>query len=222
VSGAGRDPWTAHAREEAELALAEAADEPLGRLMVSLACSYANPVQERMVWSGPLYSGSQVGRGAIPIGSAWTSGPRMGYPTLELDRLARAAAVVARVPDITRIAIAARRYFQAITERVRPADSLIDYAIAIEAITQTSHGKKQRDRLIDLIGAGVPELAVDIAADFKLVKDTRNDIVHSNGRPTNVAGIASVARRLVDHAITSAVREDVVAATKESGDQTAV
>jgi hypothetical protein len=39
VGGAGRDPWTADAREQAELALAEAADEPLGRLMVSLACS---------------------------------------------------------------------------------------------------------------------------------------------------------------------------------------
>jgi len=222
VGGAGRDPWTADAPEHAELALAEAADEPLGRLIVALACSYANPVQERMVWSGPLYSGSQAGRGAIPIGSAWTNGPLMGYPTLELDRLAQAAAVVARVRDITRIAIAARRYFQAITERVRPADSLIDYAIAIEAITQTSHGTKQRDRLIELIGAGVSELGIDNAADFKLVKDTRNDIVHSRGRPTNVAGIASVARRLVDHAIRSAVREDVAAATRGSGDQPAI
>ena len=78
---------------------------------------------------------------------------------------------MARVPDVTRIAIAARRYFQAITERVRPADSLIDYAIAIEAITQTSNGKKQRDRVVRLIGAGVPELGVDNAADFKLVKE---------------------------------------------------
>jgi hypothetical protein len=219
MGGAGRDPWTAETREQAELALAEAADEPLGRLMVSLACSYANPVQERMVWIGPLYSGSQVGRGAIPIGSAWTRAPPMGYPTLEQGRLAQAAAVVARVPDITRIAIAARRYFQAITERVRPADSLIDYVIAIEAITQTSHGIKQRDSLVELIGAGVPELGVDNAADFKLVKDTRNDIVHSLGRPTNVPGVASVARRLVDHAITSAVREDVIAATKGPRDQ---
>jgi hypothetical protein len=111
VGSAGRDPWTADAREQAELALAEAADEPLGRLMVSLACSYANPVQERMVWIGPLYAGSQVGHGATPIGSAWTGGPRVRYPTLELDRLFRAATVVARVQDITRIAIAARRYF---------------------------------------------------------------------------------------------------------------
>jgi len=221
VGWAGLDPWTADAREHAERALAEAADEPLGRLMVSLACSYANPVQERMVWIGLLYSGSQVGGGAIPIGSAWTSGPAMGYPTLELDRLAQAAAVVARVPDITRIAIAARRYFQAITERVRPADSLIDYVIAIEAITQTSHGGVQRDRLVGLIGPGVPELRVDNAADFKLVKDTRNAIVHSRGRPTNVAGVASVARRLVDHAISSAVREDVAAAVDGPGDQSA-
>jgi hypothetical protein len=85
VGCAGRDPWTADAREQAELALTEAADEPLGRLMVSLACSYANPVQEHIVWIGALYSGSQAGHGAIPIGSAWTSAPRMGYPTLELD-----------------------------------------------------------------------------------------------------------------------------------------
>jgi len=46
--------------------------------MVSLACSYANPVQERMVWIGALYSGSQVGHGAIPISSAWTSAHRIG------------------------------------------------------------------------------------------------------------------------------------------------
>lgn len=222
IGAAGRDPWTADAREQAELALAEAADEPLARLMVSLACSYANPVQERLVWVGAVYSGSQVGRAAIPIGSGFTSAPRMGYPILELDRLAQAAGVVARVPDITRIAIAARRYFQAITERIRPADSLIDYAIAIEAITKTSQGKQQRDRLVRLIGGGVPELGVDNAADFKLVKDTRNAIVHSLGRPTNVAGVASVARRLVDHAITSAVREDVAAATRRLGDQPSV
>ena len=218
VSGAGRDPWTADAREQAELALAEAADQPLDRLMVSLACSYANPVQERILWIGPLYSGSQVGRDAVPIGSAWTHSGGMRYPPLELDRLAQAAAVVAEVADITRIAIAARRYFQAITERVRPADSLIDYAIAIEAITQTSSGKQQADRLVELIGPGVPALGVDNAADFKLVKDTRNAIVHSHGRPANVAGVASVARRLVDHAITSAVREDVAGA-RMSGDQ---
>src|SRR5262249_18309600 len=110
---------------------------------------------------------------------------------------------------------------QAITERVRPADSLIDYAIAIEAITRTSQGTKQRDGLVGLIGAGVPELRVDNAADFNLVKDTRNDIVHSRGRPTNVAGVASVARRLVDHAITSAVREEVVATKNGPGDQPA-
>lgn len=215
------DPWTAEARDQAELALAEAADELLDRLMVALACSYANPVQERIVWIGPLYSGSQTGSGAIPIGSAWASASGMGYPALELDRLTQAASVVARVPDTTRIAIAARRYFQAITERVRPADSLIDCAIAIEAITQTSHANKQRDRLVRLIGAGVPELGIDNAADFKLVKDTRNEIVHSRGRPSNVAGVASVARRLVDHAITSAVREDVAAATHRPEDQPA-
>jgi hypothetical protein len=213
MSAAGRDPWTTESREQAELALAEAADGPLGRLMVTLACCYANPVQERIVWIGPLYSSSQVGRDPVPIGSAWTSGPRFGYPALQLDRLSETAVVVAKVPDIARIAIAARRYFQAITERVRPADSLIDYVIAIEAITRTSNGKKQRDRLIALIGAGVPELGVDNAADFELVKDTRNDIVHSRRRPVNVAGVASVARRLVNHAITSAVRESVAAAT---------
>jgi hypothetical protein len=82
---------------------------------------------------------------------------------------------VAGVPHITRIVIAARRCFQAITERVRPADSLIDYAIAIaiEAITQTSNGKKRQDRLVRLIGAGVRELGVDNSADFQLVRDTR-------------------------------------------------
>lgn len=215
----GCDPWTADAREQAELALVEATEGPLGRLVVSLACSYANPVQERMVWVGPLYSGGQVGRDPVPVGSAWVSGSRFGYPALELNRLTEAAGVVAKVPDIARIAIAARRYFQAITERVRPADSLIDYVIAIEAITRTSKGTKQRDRLITLIGAGVPELGVDNAADFKLVKDTRNDIVHSRRRPANVAGVASVARRLVDHAITSAVRESAAATTTEPAGQ---
>jgi hypothetical protein len=39
VGALGRDPWTADAREQAEVVLAEAADEPLGRLMLSLACS---------------------------------------------------------------------------------------------------------------------------------------------------------------------------------------
>jgi hypothetical protein len=211
VVGVNARPWTASEFEDKDGVFRELVEEPLGRLMVSLALGYANPVQERVFWLAPLYSDSRVSRDAIPIGPAWSGSLRHRYPKLEVDRLCRDAEIVACAPDVSRLALAAQRYFQAIAERIRPADKLIDYVIAIEAITRTSDGKEQCERLVALIGDGIPDSGVDNRADFKLVKDTRNDIVHGKRPPRNVASIANVAQRLVDHAITAAVRKDVAA-----------
>jgi hypothetical protein len=67
-----------------------------------------------------------------------------GYPELDIGRLKSNAEFVAEVQDVSAIAIGARRYFMAISERARPADKLIDLVTAIEALTDASDLKTQK------------------------------------------------------------------------------
>ena len=135
----------------------EAINEPLDRLMVALAVSYANPIQEHVAHVGALYAGGLVGRNPLPIGAALINPPPDGYPEVDIERLKRNAEIVARVRDVKPIAVAARRYFMAISERARPGDKLIDLVIAIEALTDESNLEPQRTRLVQLVGGGVLE-----------------------------------------------------------------
>ena len=177
IGDPNNDPWTNDDRDRHAVATDEAINEPLDRLMVALAVSYANPIQEHLVWIGPLYNGSRVGRNPLPVGAALIDPPPGGYPELDIERLKQNAGLVARVPDVTPTAVAARRYFMAISERARPADKLIDLVIAIEALTDESRLEGQKTRLVQLLGGGVLS-DQKIREDFALIKFARNDIVH--------------------------------------------
>jgi hypothetical protein len=173
--------------------------------MVALAVSYANPIQEHLAYVGPLYAGGSIGRNPLPIGAALINAPPGGYPQLDLARLKRNAEVVALVPNIAPIAIAARRYFMAISERAWAADKLIDLAIAIEALTDKSALKPQTRRLVQLLTGGVLS-DQKIRNDFRLVKEARNDIVHKGNIAPNADSLAGMARVYVDLAIHAAPR----------------
>ena len=120
--------------------------------------------------------------------------------------------LVAQVRDVKPIAIAARRYFMAISERARPADKLIDLVIAIEALTDESNLEPQRQRLVQLLGGGEVLSDQKIRQDFTLVKQARNEIVHEGKIGPNVASLAGIARMYVDVAIQAVVREAIQAA----------
>lgn len=112
------------------------------------------------------------------------------------------------------IAVAARRYFMAISERARPADKLIDLVIAIEALTDESDLEPQRKRLVQLLTGGV--LADQkIRDDFTLIKYARNDIVHRGRIAPNADSLGGVARMYVDLAIHARVHEAIRSAADQ-------
>lgn len=211
VADTNNHPWTDPERDRHAAATDEAINEPLDRLMVALAVSYANPIQEHLTWVGALYVGDSIGSNPLPIGAALINSPPDGYPELDLERLKRSAELVARVPNVKPIAVAARRYFMAISERARPADKLIDLVIAIEALTDESELEPQRKRLVQLVAGGVLS-DQKVRDDFTLVKYARNDIVHEGNIAPNVDNLAGIARMYVDLAIQAAVREAIQAA----------
>lgn len=199
--------WSREERDRHAAATDEAINEPLDRLILSLAVSYANPIQEHLASVGALYAGGSVGRNPLPIGAALSDPPPGGYPELDMKRLKRSAEVVARVQDVKPIAIAARRYFMAISERSRPADKLIDLVIAVEALTDASGLQRQTRRLVELVGGGAVLSDQTIRDDFRLIKHARNDIVHKGKIAPNTDSLAGIARMYVDLAIQASVRE---------------
>lgn len=81
------DPWTDEERERHAASTDEATNQPLDRLMVALALSYANPIQEHLAFVGALYAGGAVGRDPLPVGASLINAPPGGYPKLDIDRL---------------------------------------------------------------------------------------------------------------------------------------
>ena len=125
-----------------------------------------------------------------------------------MAELQQVAEVVAQLKDPQRIVVAARRYFQASAQRSRPADALVDFATAIEALAGTSDGKKQAKWLVELLGPD-PAWAHRVETDFKELKDARNKILHDGVIPPGARALVAWTRALVEHAITAAVRRDV-------------
>ena len=193
-------PWSPERQEELIADLRDRIDESLGRMIVTLALTVGGPVQEYVTTLTPRYVESTVGRDPQPLGPVWALRVPEDQHDVDVDRLRRAATAVSRVSDCRRLAVAARRYFQAGAERTKPADQIVDYAVAIEAITGQSHGRAQADALAALLGDGIRER-------FKDLKDARNSILHHGVIPANVTRIVGTSRMLVDHAITSAIRE---------------
>ena len=218
IGDTNNHPWTNDDRDRAAAAEDEAINDPLDRLMVSLAVSHANPIEEHLAYVGALYAGGSLGRNPLPIGFALLNPPPGGYPELDIERLKRNAEIVARVRDVKPIAVAARRYFMAISERARPADKLIDLVIAIEALTDESHLEPQRKRLVQLLTGGVLG-DQKIRDDFTLIKYARNDIVHKGKIAPNADSLAGIARMYVDLAIHARVREAVQASARPTTPQ---
>ena len=193
-------PWSPERQEELIADLRDRIDESLGRMIVTLALTVGGPIQEYVTTLTPRYVDSTVGRDPQPLGPFWALRDPEDHHDVDVDRLRRGATAVTRVSDCRRLAVAARRYFQAGAERTKPADQIVDYAVAIEAITGQWRGRAQADELAALLGDGIRE-------PFKDLKDARNSILHHGVIPANITRIVGTSRMLVDHAITSAVRE---------------
>ncbi len=81
------------------------------------------------------------------------------------------------------------------TERVRPADQVIDYAIAIESMTKKRSGADQGKELARLIAD--PADAPSVEECRIAFRETRRQIVHDGVVPADVREPAALGEDLV-------------------------
>ena len=110
--------WTVEEHEQLAADLADLVDESLGRMIVALALTHGGPIQEHLTTFGPRYMDSNVGRDPVPLAVVWSRARMRRYnPGFNVERLLGVASAVASVRNSRRLAVAARRYFQAGAER---------------------------------------------------------------------------------------------------------
>jgi len=171
------------------------------RLLVALALESPAPVQEQMVHRAVDFVGAGGGRQPAPIAPLPSPPTVVDDPTAE--RIATCYEQLAGA-DLSGVAVAARRLLLARTERVRPEDQIIDYAIALESMTQEWGGKAQGKELSRLLGQhGVPEEEVE--RQHKSFRKARKAVVHEGIVPTHVKVHAETGRRLVEQSLRARV-----------------
>ncbi len=79
---------------------------------------------------------------------------------------------------------------------MRPADQVIDYAIAIESMTNERGGPKQGKELAQLIARDLEQQEA-AEAEHKMFRRARETIVHEGKVPANVREAAPVGEDLV-------------------------
>ena len=98
--------------------------------------------------------------------------------------------------DMRGIGVATRRYLLARTERVRPADQIIDYAIALESMTSEWYADKQGRELAKRISVNLAERPI-AEAEHERFRAAREKIVHDGQVPGDAKEIAEVGSGLV-------------------------
>lgn len=202
--------WTVEDGERLEADMYETLDEQgLGQLLIAFVfCQPDTLVQEHVVAVSPLYGDRYVGLNAVPVGSGWSgTGHGKQRPAIDPSELQQVTGAIALLGQTRRVVVATRRYFQARAERSRPADSLVDYGTAIEALSGTSSGKDQGAWLKALLGSD-PAWSHRVAGDFRQLKDARNSILHDGVTPPDARALVSWNRSLIENAITATVRRD--------------
>jgi hypothetical protein len=121
------NPFSDSERREAQ----STADERLTRILLSLALSVESPVQEHVVFRSVRFTSSSSAENPPPISPVVASWPFRMEVDRRIDALQAAARSVAEVP-ITHLSVATRRFLLARSERTRPEDQIVDFAIALE------------------------------------------------------------------------------------------
>jgi hypothetical protein len=164
------------------------------RFLLSVALASEAPIQEQLVMKEIDFGGG--GSGKAPE----AAGPIVALPHFRLDaglvERIRASYGALAETDLGRLGVATRRYLMARTERVRPADQIIDYAIALESMTSKRGGDNQGKELGRLLGEDPAERKA-AEADHKMFRTARQAIVHDGVIPPDAALVAQVGRDLV-------------------------
>jgi hypothetical protein len=177
------------------------------RMLLCLVMVSDGPMQEHLVMRFPRYSGGGSGINAPPLAPFVTRTPHLLLNRQELLRLRETAEAVATIP-VDHLGVAVRRLVMAGSERLRPADKIIDYVIAIESITGPGPSKQQGAALARLIG-GTPVEQEAIRADHRALADARNEIVHEGRTRLEHVDLAHSGRTLVRLAIEAYVAREL-------------
>lgn len=144
----------------------------LTRFLLAVALTTEVPIQEQLVMKAIDFGGGGSGRL-----------PEEGGPIAMLHRYLLDEDAIKRIcecysalagRDLARLGVATRRYLLARTERVRPADQIIDYAIALESMTAKRYGDKQGKELARLLGRDPIEREV-VGAEHERFRAARGD-----------------------------------------------
>jgi hypothetical protein len=164
------------------------------RLLLAFAFATVGPVQTHLTMHEVPYFGGGAGSAPEDVGPIVVSSPTV----LEAASIERLRDEYAGIADarLRSIGVAVRRYLMARSERVRPADQVVDYAIAIESMTKERGGEKQGKELARLLG-GTPCDHAKVAHDHKAFRRARERIVHEGDIPANVKEAAALGADLV-------------------------
>ncbi len=116
-----------------------------------------------------------------------------------IDRICECYATLAG-KDLGRLGVATRRYLIARTERIRPTDQIIDYAIALESMTAKRSGDKQGVELARLLADTEIERE-SVGSEHKRFRAARQAIVHDGVVPSDARDVAQAGRDLVKRAL---------------------
>jgi hypothetical protein len=168
------------------------------RFLLAIALSTEAPIQEQLVMK-------EIDFGAGGSGKApEEAGPIISFANFPLDKSAvgRVRSVYAGLAgkDLGRLGVATRRLLLARTERVRPADQIIDYAIALESMTSKRYGDKQGKELARLLASNEVERET-LESDHERFRSAREAIVHDGVVPADSPSIAQTGRDLVGRSL---------------------
>lgn len=178
-------------------------EEALTRLLLALAFVTGGPVQVDATMYEPVFSGSSAGE------QPEIAGPILaGHPAVLNERAAenlrQEHAALVGVP-VRHVGVAVRRYLIARSERVRPADQVIDYAIAIESMTSKRYGEDQGKEVAALLASNDGERR-QVAGEHKDFRRARERIIHEGEIPADVEHAARLGESLVLRSLRARVR----------------
>ncbi len=169
-------------------------EEALTRLLLALAFVTVGAVQVDATMYEPVFSGSSVGEQPEVAGPI-LSGHLTMLNESAADDLRQEYAALVDVP-VRHLGVAVRRYLIARSERVRPADQVIDYAIAIESMTSERYAKDQGEELAaDLAGSDSEQKQVE--GEHVAFRRARERIIHKGEIPADVEQAAQLGESLV-------------------------
>jgi hypothetical protein len=169
-------------------------EEALTKLLLALVFVTGGPAQVDATMYQPVFSGSSFGEQPEDVGPILTGHLTMLNESAAEDLRQEDAALVDA--PVRHVGVAARCYLIARSERMRPADQVIDYAIALESMTTKRGGEKQGKEIAAILASNDSERE-RVAGEHKDFRRARERIIHDGEIPANIEQAARLGESLV-------------------------